>query len=108
MVYNKYKSFVEGEDYLEVAKEVSRQFFQPFELFEKSLERDLGLFFKSPLAVLNRAVAETSSEVEANREILRKLNTNPELFRDPLTLFELRLRQFEWMTVAGKGMQTVY
>jgi hypothetical protein len=36
------------------------------------------------------------------------MNTNPELFRDPLTLFEVRLRQFEWMTVAGKGMQTVY
>ncbi|WP_066306384.1 dynamin family protein [Bacillus sp. FJAT-29814] len=108
MVYNKYKSFVEGEDYLDVAKEVSRQFFQPFELFEKSLERDIGLFFKSPLAVLNRAVAETRSEAETNQEILRKLNTNPELFRDPLTLFELRLRQFEWITVAGKGMQTVY
>jgi tetratricopeptide (TPR) repeat protein len=108
MVYNKYKSFVEGEDYLDVAKELSRQFLQPFELFEKSLERDIGLFFKSPLAVLNTAVAETRSEVESNQEILRKLNTNPELFRDPLTLFELRLRQFEWMTVAGKGMQTVY
>lgn len=108
MVYNKYKSFVENEDYTEVAAQVCRQFFQPFELFEKSLERDVSWFFKSPLGVLKSAVEETRGEAASNREKLNKLNANPEMFRDPLTLFEVRLRQFEWMTVAGKGMQTIY
>jgi GTP-binding protein EngB required for normal cell division len=108
MLYNKYKAFVENEDYSEIAKEVSRQFFRPFALLENSLERDVTLFFKQPQNILNIAAEEARSEIAANQELLNKLNTNPEMFRDPLTLFNVRLRQFEWMTVAGKGMQTVY
>jgi len=108
MLYNKYKNFVENEDYSETAQEVSHQFFQPFELFEKSLERDVSLFFKDPVSVLRETTEATRLEIETNQEKLDQLNTNPEIFRDPLTLFEVRLRQFEWMTVAGKGMQAVY
>ena len=108
MLYNKYKAFVENEDYTETIEEVSKQFFQPFELFEKSLERDVTLFFKSPLRNLATAVDEAKLGIESNQEQLNKMNTNPEMFRDPLTLFGVRLRQFEWMTVAGKGIQTVY
>ncbi|WP_286230977.1 dynamin family protein [Neobacillus mesonae] len=108
MLYNKYKAFVQNEDYTEIAEDVGRQFFQPFELFEKSLERDVSMFFKGPLGCLDRAVEEASAEIQSNREQLELMNTNPEMFRDPLTLFEVRLRQFEWMTVAGKGIQTVY
>lgn len=108
MLHNKYKAFVENEDYTETIEEVSKQFFQPFELFEKSLERDVTLFFKSPLRNLTTAVDEAKLGIESNQEQLNKMNTNPEMFRDPLTLFGVRLRQFEWMTVAGKGIQTIY
>ncbi|PLS02176.1 dynamin family protein [Neobacillus cucumis] len=108
MLYNKYKAFVENEDYAETVAEVCKQFFQPFELFEKSLERDVTLFFKNPLNVLTAAVGEAKLGIESNQDLLNKMNTNPEMFRDPLTLFGVRLRQFEWMTVAGKGIQTVY
>ncbi|MGG3468286.1 dynamin family protein [Neobacillus pocheonensis] len=108
MLFNKYKSFIENEDYSEAISAVNKQFFQPFELFEKSLERDVTIFFKGPKAILNRSVDEARTEIEKNQEMLNKMNENPEMFRDPLTLFEVRLRQFEWMTVAGKGMQTIY
>lgn len=108
LLFNKYKAFVENEDYIETIEAVNQQFFQQFELFEKSLERDITLFFKSPLNLLNRSVEEAQSGIQTNQEMLNNMNTNPEMFRDPLTLFEVRLRQFEWMTVAGKGMQTVY
>lgn len=66
------------------------------------------MFFKQPMNILNNAAEEAQKEISANQEMLTKLNTNPEIFRDPLTLFNVRLRQFEWMTVAGKGMQPVY
>lgn len=108
LLFNKYKSFVENEEYLEAISAVNQQFFQQFELFEKSLERDVTLFFKSPLNLLNRSAEEARSGIQSNKEMLNNMNTNPEMFRDPLTLFEVRLRQFEWMTVAGKGMQTIY
>ncbi len=108
LLFNKYKSFVENEEYLEAISAVNQQFFQQFELFEKSLERDVTLFFKSPLNLLNRSAEEARTGIQTNQEMLNNMNTNPEMFRDPLTLFEVRLRQFEWMTVAGKGMQTIY
>ncbi|MDF2858966.1 MAG: GTP-binding protein, partial [Neobacillus sp.] len=108
MLNNRYKSFVKHEQYSETTTEVIERFFQQFELFEKSLERDVAMFFRSPHNVLNQAVEEARSEITVNQEMLKKLNTNPEMFRDPLTLFEVRLRQFEWMTVAGKGVQTIY
>ncbi len=108
LLFNKYKAFVENEDYIEAISAVNQQFFQQFELFEKSLERDVILFFKKPLNLLNRSAEEARSGIQTNQEMLTNMNTNPEMFRDPLTLFEVRLRQFEWMTVAGKGMQTIY
>ncbi|MFL6562265.1 MAG: GTP-binding protein, partial [Bacillus sp. (in: firmicutes)] len=108
LLFNKYKAFVENEDYLEAVTAVNHQFFQQFELFEKSLERDITLFFKSPLNMLNRSVEEAQSGIQTNQEMLNNITINPEMFRDPLTLFDVRLRQFEWMTVAGKGMQTIY
>ena len=108
LLFNKYKAFVENEDYIEAISAVNQQFFQQFELFEKSLERDVILFFKNPLNLLNRSAEEARSGIQTNQEMLTNMNTNPEMFRDPLTLFEVRLRQFEWMTVAGKGMQTIY
>ncbi|CRK81981.1 GTPase domain-containing protein [Neobacillus massiliamazoniensis] len=108
MLFHKYQAFVENEDYSEAVSEVNKRFFQQFELFERALDRDTTLFFRQPLKVLNQAADEARIEISNNKEMLSKMNTNPELFRDPLTLFEVRLRQFEWMTVAGKGMQTVY
>ena len=108
LLFNKYKAFVENEDYIEAISAVNQQFFQQFELFEKSLERDVILFFKKPLNLLNHSAEEARSGIQTNQEMLTNMNTNPEMFRDPLTLFEVRLRQFEWMTVAGKGMQTIY
>ncbi|MGG5252325.1 GTPase domain-containing protein [Neobacillus sp. SM06] len=108
VIYHKYKSFVENEDYTDVIADVSRQFFQQFELFEKSLDRDISLFFRDPLIELDDAMEASRTEIEVNQEMLQKLNTNPEYYRDPLTLFEVRLRQFEWMTVAEKGITTIY
>ncbi|MBI0578834.1 dynamin family protein [Neobacillus cucumis] len=108
MLFNKYKNFVENDDYSETVVLVNDRFFQQFELFEKALERDISLFFRYPASVVSRAIEEAQSEVHTNQDILTKMNTNPEMFRDPLTLFEVRLRQFEWITVAGNGAQTVY
>jgi hypothetical protein len=104
LLFNKYKTFIESEDYSEPTELVIKQFFQQFELFEKSLERDITMFFRNPQNELMQAVEDSRSQIEANQEGLRKMNTNPELYRDPLTLFEVKLRQFEWMTVSGRGV----
>lgn len=108
VVYKKYKAFVKNDSYSEPTEVVIQRFFQQFELFEKSLERDITLFYRQPLKILQEAIEESLSHITTNQDILKKMNTNPEMFRDPLTLFEVRLRQFEWTTIAGKGVQTIY
>lgn len=97
MLYNKYKQYVETEDYNEAAALIINRFLQPFELFEKSIERDIKIFFRNPLAILNQTVEESRREISANKDALSKMRENPEWYQDPLTFFELKLRQNEWL-----------
>ena len=46
MLANKYKQYIETEDYTEIAQTISKQFFLQFEVFEGALERDIMMFFK--------------------------------------------------------------
>jgi hypothetical protein len=103
MLFNKYKSYVENENYEEVSNEIITKFLLQFDLFEKSLERDIKLFFKNPFELLNKIYDETGQMKEKNEASLTKMKENPELFRDPLTVFEIRLRQYEWMSIAGNN-----
>ena len=97
MLYNKYKQYVENEDYHEVAELIAKRFLQQFDLFAKSIERDITIFFRNPLDILNQTVEETRSEIEANKNALGEMRKNPEWYQDPLTFFELKLRQSEWL-----------
>ncbi|KHD85539.1 GTP-binding protein [Heyndrickxia ginsengihumi] len=101
MLSNRYKKFVETEDYREVAELITNKLLLPFELFEQSLERDINLFFKNPETVLNKAVTDTENIISENRENLEQMKENPELYQDPLKLFKLKLRQYEWMMMAS-------
>lgn len=101
MLHDKYKSYIENEDYQEATRHVVNQFFKQFEMFEKSLDRDVRLFFKEPINVLNEAVEEALSDIETNKLELEKMRVKPEVYRDPLNIFEVRLRQYEWMAAAG-------
>ncbi|OAT73085.1 dynamin family protein [Parageobacillus thermoglucosidasius] len=102
LLYNKYKQFVENQDYLDVTESIVNKLLLQFELFEKSLERDISLFFRTPFAVLNQTVEETKKEINEKEEELEKMRSNPETYRDPLTLFEVKLRQYEWIAISAK------
>ena len=98
LILNKYKQFIASKDYTETAESVANQFIQQFDLFERSLSRDIKMFFDPPSAALTKALEEAQAEVAARRDALKDLQKNPEEFRDPLTLFELRQRQLEWLS----------
>ncbi|CAM3848441.1 dynamin family protein [Mesobacillus zeae] len=102
MLYNKYKAYLENEDFSETASTVADKFLQQFELFEKSLTRDVNLFFREPLKELEGAVEECNRDIVDSKEGLEKLRIKPEVYRDPLALFETKLRQYEWMSAAGR------
>ena len=94
---NSYKNFIENESYNETAASISDKFFRQFGLFDKAIARDISIFLKEPFQNLNKIVEEIEEEIETNKVALANMTGNPEAFRDPLTLFEVRLFQYEWM-----------
>ncbi|WP_059172418.1 lipopolysaccharide assembly protein LapB [Bacillus sp. FJAT-27445] len=103
MLYNRYKNFVENEDYLDTAKLVNDRFFIQFDLFEKAISRDLALFFLNPHQVLAGTLATTQAQLADSRQQAVEMKENPTRFHDPMSLFGIRLRQLEWLEMAGRG-----
>jgi tetratricopeptide (TPR) repeat protein len=103
LLYNKCKTFIETESYQEVTEEIVKKFLLQFDLFEKGLERDLKLFFKQPYQVMSEKLEEMERIKQQSSEELTMHKEQPELFQDPITIFSLRLRQFEWMQMVGEN-----
>ena len=108
LLYNKYTDFIENEEYLDVTNSIINKFLLQFELFEKTLERDISMFFRNSFDELEKNMEEIQREMEANEKLLNDMKANPEMYRDPLTLFELRLRQYEWILHVDKEKQSVF
>jgi len=102
------KQYIETEDFEELTNYIIQQFFLPFTLFEKGIERDIAYFFKKPLEHLQTIQKSLEEWLNDKKEELNDIKNHPETYRDPLTLFELRLRQFEWAEKVGKGIQYLY
>lgn len=102
MLYNKYKQYLENEDYTDVTASITNKFFLQFELFENALERDINMFFRNPFGTLKQAVENIHLEIQEKQDTLHKMKANPENYHDPITLFELRLRQYEVILNIGE------
>ncbi|WP_318505911.1 GTP-binding protein [Bacillus sp. T3] len=48
MLCTKYKTFIENEEYTEIAESIADKLLMQIELFEKGLERDIEMFFNIP------------------------------------------------------------
>ncbi|MET3698682.1 hypothetical protein SAMN05877753_10484 [Bacillus oleivorans] len=101
---NLYKNFIESTDYNQTVQSIINPFIQQLELFENSIARDMNMFFTTPFEALNRAITEADEHINRNKEDLNKIRNNPENYRDPITLFELKLRQYEIMNSAGESI----
>ncbi|WP_026695095.1 hypothetical protein [Peribacillus kribbensis] len=107
-VYNKYKQYIESEDYSEIAKKVTDKFLSQFDMFERSLNRDMRMFFKEPNKELLSVIEDTEKAISSNTKTLEALKQDPAAYYDPLTLFEVRLRSFEWIMIVDKEVQYIY
>ncbi|MBS4220398.1 hypothetical protein KHA96_19025 [Bacillus sp. FJAT-49711] len=99
---NTYKSYIQNETYEETANSITTKFFKQFELLEKAIGRDVHIFFREPLSILKQTVDELDEKVESNKVDLAKLKSNPELFLNRLKLFEVKLRQYEWINYSKR------
>ena len=94
-MYNRYKKYLENEDFLDVAMMISNRFFAQFELFEQSLKRNITLFFRSSYIELKKMIDDTQVETQEYRATLQNMKENPEIYRDPIMLFKVKLHQLE-------------
>ncbi len=107
VLYNKYTTLIETQDYTEVAELIADKFLLQFDMFEKSITRDVSMFFADSKEVMNGAIADTNEQIVEHNGVLEKMRSQPELYRDPLKLYELRLRQYEWILIGQKEVQPI-
>ena len=108
MLANKYKQYIETEDYTEIAYTISKQFFLQFEVFEGALERDIMMFFKDPLSILKQNVDAAQLEIKEDEQTLATLRSNPETYHDPLALFKLQLLQHKFVLSTTKKHEDMF
>jgi tetratricopeptide (TPR) repeat protein/GTP-binding protein EngB required for normal cell division len=101
LLYNQYKKYLENESYEDITASISSKFFVQFDLFENALERDIAAFFNASFNNINRTIEDTKLAVEQQEEELSNMRQNPELYNDPLAVFEVRLLQLEKMRKIG-------
>lgn len=106
LLSSKYKSFIENENYSEIAESVASRLLMQLELFEKGLERDVTMFFTDPEVTLQQLVSETNTTIIDSQSQLNKMREYPERFNDPLAMLQIRLRQYEY--VSGNAKETIY
>ena len=97
MLHSRYKNYIENADYSEIAGEIIHSFIQQLELFEESIKWDVNRFISNPQTELHSLIEEVQVDIEKHNDSLNRLREKPEIYRDPLTLFELKLRQYELM-----------
>ncbi|AIF45704.1 lipopolysaccharide assembly protein LapB [Virgibacillus sp. SK37] len=102
MLHSRYKNYIENEDYTPTAKEIIDPFMQQLELFEGSIEWDVNRFFANPVDVVNQETEKVEADIESHTADLQKMHEKPETYRDPLTLFEVRRRQYELTNTISK------
>ena len=97
MIHNRYKHYVENKDYSEITKEILQPFILQLEWFEQSIEWDINNFFSESMEVIHKVGEEVQVSIEEDKGSIDTMHDKPEIYRDPLTLFELKLRQYELM-----------
>ncbi|RIW28234.1 GTP-binding protein [Bacillus salacetis] len=97
LLLNQYTRFIESESYGDTAQAVMKRFMGQFQLFQQSIERDVAIFFRGPLAELEHTSEETKNLIADNEFELSTLKANPELVKDPLTIYMVKQRQLELM-----------
>ena len=92
---SQYQKHIDGINYDEVTSTIISKFFLQYEMFEKSLQRDILLFLRSPYHNLHELVDETRDAIYQFSTTLGEMKAKPELFFDPINFYSVRVMQQE-------------
>ncbi|WP_068677522.1 M48 family metallopeptidase [Oceanobacillus sp. Castelsardo] len=95
LVFKKYRQFIETKDYSEITKSITDRFMLQLDLFEKSIQRDIEMFFKNAFHSLEAVIKELEKELSKEKQLLYEMSNQPEIYKDPITLFEFKVRQLQ-------------
>lgn len=91
----RYQSYIENTDFTPFVEKAIDSFTQQLDLFEESIIWDVEQFFKDAFERLNHEMERVQEEIEMHQNTLDNMRDQPEVYQNPLTLFGLRLRQYE-------------
>ncbi|QKE72921.1 GTP-binding protein [Arthrobacter citreus] len=94
-----YQKYVDNVNYDDVTSDLSTKFFLQFEMFEKTLPRDLAMFLNAPFEQIHELVDEIRLAISNYNRTLDDMKSNPSIYFDPITFFTVRLRQLEFLTL---------
>ena len=94
-----YQKYVDNVNYDDITSELSNKFFLQFEMFEKTLPRDLSMFLNTPYEHIHELVDQTRASISSYVATLDEMKSNPSIYFDPITYFTVRLRQFEFLAL---------
>lgn len=94
-----YQKYVDNVNYDEISSAISTKFFLQFEMFEKTLPRDLSMFLQAPYEHIYELVDQTRESISNYVLTLEEMKVNPSVYFDPITFFTVRLRQLEFLTL---------
>jgi len=93
-----YKNDIANREYHEEVKGIVGYFLLHLGLFESTIQKDVSEFFSTPLNSLHDRMKEIQNDTYDKRNKLNSMRSFPERFDDAFTVFQLRLRQYEWIT----------
>lgn len=94
LIFKKYREFIETKDYSDIAKSITDRFMLQVDLFEKSIQRDVEMFFNNAFNSLEAVLKEVEKDLTEEKQLLYEMSNNPEIYRDPIAMFDFNVRQF--------------
>ncbi|SDY32532.1 hypothetical protein SAMN05421736_101959 [Evansella caseinilytica] len=107
LLFKQYKKYLESESYAEVCDSLMKPFLLEFDLFEKALRADVKLFFESTFDELRELIASTEQAIENGKLQLSEMENRPEVFFDPLQIFEVRLLQLDFIVKTAEDYPVI-
>lgn len=101
---NIYSSFLEDENINEISDAILDQLFEDSYIFEKQIQRDLEVFLQSAIEEVELFEQNLIDKLQDKQMRVDKLSERENEFQMMVSLYDIRLRTYEWMYYATQHL----